>query len=316
MDTSLSPTDLRDETLCERFQDVDTRELEQWMAERQIGAQVLSKEGHFAFGRMVRPPAILYTQWDVGVLDEPMISIVWPRKMSDYQERVVRDFFLVLQQYHVVTVSGGAPGVDSLVHELSLESGIPTVVVLGAGFRSYLRSARRHLLQGVVSAWGLVVSEFRLREKAAPWTFPQRNRIIAGLGDMVFLPGAAKESGSLITVDFADKMHVPVYGVPGSVYDEQQVGSNGYMAQGKILPLLHFDQCLDQYFSKKQWGQSQGLSDLQGEQKMVYEQLLSGDQSVHALVYLCQQDISVVLGILMELQLAWRVAEVESGVWW
>jgi len=72
--------------------------------------------------------------------------------MSDYQERVLRDFFLVLQQYHVVTVSGGAPGVDSLAHELSIQSGLPTVMVLGAGFRYCLRSAKRHLVQSVVAA--------------------------------------------------------------------------------------------------------------------------------------------------------------------
>jgi DNA processing protein len=64
-----------------------------------------------------------------------------------------------------------------------------------------------------------VLSEFRLKQVPSRWTFPQRNRIIAGLADAVFVPAAGEKSGSLITVDFALQMHKDVYSVPGSIYD-------------------------------------------------------------------------------------------------
>ena len=63
-----------------------------------------------------------------------------------------------------------------------------------------------------------MLSEFKLNSRPERYTFPQRNRIVAGLSDMVFLPEASEKSGSLITVDFARQMHKDVYGTPNSIF--------------------------------------------------------------------------------------------------
>jgi DNA processing protein len=65
----------------------------------------------------------------------------------------------------------------------------------------------------------LLLSERKLDQEATTYTFPQRNRIIAAFADVVFVPGASKDSGSLITVDFALHYSTPVVTVPASVYD-------------------------------------------------------------------------------------------------
>ena len=69
-----------------------------------------------------------------------------------------------------------------------------------------------------------MISEFKLDQEPAQYTFPQRNRIIAGLSDVLFLPEAGKESGSLITVDFALQMQKPVYGVPNFIFSDKSAG--------------------------------------------------------------------------------------------
>ena len=74
-----------------------------------------------------------------------------------------------------------------------------------------MRSSERAMLDAIVDKGGLVLSEFPLDMRASNWSYPQRNRIVAGLSDCVFLPEAAEKSGSLITVGFANQMKVPVY---------------------------------------------------------------------------------------------------------
>jgi len=135
--------------------------------------------------------------------------------MSPYAQEFLEEFFRHLQQYDVVTISGMAQGVDDVVHKLSMQYGIPTIAILGQGLGHVMRSGKASMVQKIVDAGGLVFSEFPLKMKSSPWSFPQRNRIIAGLAQCVVLPEAGEKSGSLITVDFAHAMQVPVYGVPG-----------------------------------------------------------------------------------------------------
>lgn len=315
LDTTVTPTDLREWRIATDF---DGAELMQWMTDHGVSASLVWEDAHYKFESVVHKPYVVYTQWDVWVLDQPLLAIVWPRKMSQYQERVMRDFFVHLQRYHVVTISWWAPGVDMLAHELSLEHGIPTVAVLGTWFQPALVSAKRHLLHKVVQAWWCVLSEFRLRQKAAPWTFPQRNRIIAWLADMVFLPWAAKKSGSLITVDFASKMHVPVYTVPWSVYDKQCAGTNRYLATNKISCIGDVAQCLDQYFTRKQsWWTIKNHAHLSPDQQEVMTACQWWVCSLAQLWSATKKSVSELLAILSELEIlgllvqevwGWRVS--------
>lgn len=292
--------------------DFDGEKLKKRMKEREIFGSVVWEDAHYKFSHIHHKPYIIYSSWDIWLLDYPLIAIVWPRKMSVYQERVVRDFFAVLQQYHVVTISWWAPWVDSLAHTLSLQYWLATVMVLWAWFHYYLRSSKRHLLDEIVRSWWLIISEFRLREKPAPRTFPQRNRIIAGLSEMVFLPWAAKKSWSLITVDFAHKMHICVYGVASSIYDDESAGSNAYIAEWKIFPLIEFASCLDLYFTKKN-PREKGVPALSPDQEVIYKIILESEMTVEDLVKASDRDLSNILSVLMELEIEWVVREVESG---
>jgi DNA processing protein len=146
----------------------------------------------------------------------------------------MQDLFEQLTGKDVVTISGGAEGIDELCHTLSMEKAIPTICILGGGLAYYLNHVRRSLCERIVAHGGLILSEFRLKDEPTPYTFPQRNRIIAGLSDRLFVPCAAEESGSLITVKDAIKARVPVYGTPGSIYEAGHQGVNKSIAAGEI----------------------------------------------------------------------------------
>lgn len=109
----------------------------------------------------------------------------------------------------------------------------------------------RHLIASIVASGGLVISEFRLFQQPETYTFPQRNRIIAGLSDALFLPEASKKSGSLITVDFAHQMGIPIYGTPYDIYSPQSQGLHEQMELGIVKPIFDAKSLFVQHFSLK-----------------------------------------------------------------
>jgi len=207
---------------------------------------------HFKFSLIYSAPYIVYWMGDIELLNRRIMGIVWPRQCSSYAQQVMEQLFSVLPGYDVVTVSGMAPGVDTMAHEMSIKANIPTIAILGGGLRYFTKSKSREFLQKIVDRWGLVISEFRLDQWPERYTFPQRNRIVAGLSDMVFLPEAGEKSWSLITVDFARQMHKDVYGTPHTIFSQTSKWLHRYMQQGLITPVIDRDMMLGKYFGRKQ----------------------------------------------------------------
>ncbi len=200
----------------------------------------------------MRPaPYILYYQWDISLLNRPILGVVWPRQPSIYAGKILDRMFKIADRYNMVTISGLALWVDQLAHRLSIERGIPTIAVLWGGLWDYLQRSDRHLIASIVAHGGLVVSEFRLFQPPENYTFPQRNRIIAGLSDVLFLPEAGKKSGSLITVDFAHKMGIPIYGTPYDIFSPESQWLHTQISLWTIKPLFDLDSLFKNHFSLK-----------------------------------------------------------------
>lgn len=219
-----------------------------------------SPSRHFKLKRLVASPYIITAIWDITLLDRNILWIVWPRKISLYARQVLEDFFESCGDYSVVTISGGAIGVDMMCHQKSLDQWVPTIVVLWQWLRHAMQWSKRSFISAIVAAWWLVLSEFPLDMSATKWSFPQRNRIIAWMSEMLFVPAAGKKSGSLISIDFALQMHIPVYTVPGSIYDATSTGTNQYLSEWKIIWTVEFTQILNKYFTmKKRSGEEASL---------------------------------------------------------
>jgi DNA processing protein len=128
-------------------------------------------------------------------------------------------------------VSGLARGVDGEAHRGTLEAGGATVAVLGCGIdRDYPVSHRE--LAGRICECGLVVSEYGPGVEPAPWRFPARNRIVAGLAKAVVVVEARERSGALITADFALEQGREVFAVPGEITSALSVGTNALLGLG------------------------------------------------------------------------------------
>ena len=156
------------------------------------------------------------------LLEQPAVAIVGARACSSYGAHVARTFGRELAAAGLVVVSGMARGVDGEAHRGALEAGGRTVAVLGCGVDRDYPAAHASSRAGSPTG-GLVVSEYAPGVEPAPWRFPARNRIVAGLAQVTVVIEAREKSGALITADLAVEEGREVFAVPGRDH-ERAVG--------------------------------------------------------------------------------------------
>lgn len=181
-------------------------------------------------------PVFLYVQGDLAILSQPSVALVGTRKMSGYGKRVAQEFTRALVQAGITTVSGLARGVDSMVAEETIQAsgqrGGKTVAVLGQGLLTLSPQARL-FADRIIDTGGLVLSEFPLRMGADMFTFPLRNRIIAGLSLATVVLEAPQSSGALITAKLAFDYGREVFAVPGQIFDANYVGCHAIIRKNQ-----------------------------------------------------------------------------------
>jgi DNA processing protein len=178
------------------------------------------------------PQLFLRGEGETGVLDRPAVAIVGARSCSAYGRSIARTLGRELAAAGLVVVSGMARGIDGEAHRGALEAGGPTVAVLGCGIDRDYPAAHAELARRIVKAGGLIVSEYEPGVEPAPWRFPARNRIIAGLCSATVIVEARERSGALITADFALEEGRDVLAVPGEITSTLSSGTNALLKLG------------------------------------------------------------------------------------
>ena len=179
------------------------------------------------------PPPQLFLRGSVtaALLDRPAVAVVGARSCSSYGRSVARSLSRELAAAGLVVVSGMARGVDGEAHRGALEAGGATVAVLGCGIDRDYPAAHSELARRIVEV-GLVVSEYEAGVEPAPWRFPARNRIIAGLCRATLVIEARERSGALITADFALEEGREVLAAPGEITSSLSAGTHALMRLG------------------------------------------------------------------------------------
>ena len=177
-------------------------------------------------------PEGIYVKGRLPRDDRPSAAIVGGRVCSAYGREQARRFAREMAASGVQIISGLASGIDAAAHEGALEGGGTTFAVLGCGVNICYPRENYPLMRKILGQKGGVLSEFPPGERPLAWHFPQRNRLISALADLVLVVEARKKSGSLITADFALEQGKSVYALPGRVNDSLSEGSNRLIAQG------------------------------------------------------------------------------------
>jgi DNA processing protein len=257
------------------------------------------------------PPVQLYLRGsaDAALLSEPALAVVGARACSPYGRSAARSLARDVAAAGVVVVSGMARGIDGEAHRGALEAGGRTVAVLGCGIDRDYPAAHAELSRRIGEN-GLVVSEYEPGIEPAPWRFPARNRIIAGLCRATLVVEARERSGALITADFALEEGRDVLAVPGEITSSLSAGTNALIKLG-ATPVTSAADVLELYDVAPA---ARILAPLGPAAEALLAHLsdaaLTGDELVRATAL----DPGESAAALMELELAGRVT-LEDGVY-
>ena len=255
------------------------------------------------------PPPGLFLRGSgpVDVLAQRGVAIVGARACSSYGSQVARLVGRELAAAGLVVVSGLARGIDGEAHRGALESGGLTVAVLGCGVDRNYPAAHAQLATRI-SEQSLVVSEYAPGVEPAPWRFPARNRIIAGLAAATVVVEARERSGALITADFALEAGREVFAVPGEITSALSAGTNALLRLG-ATPLTSSPDVLEALGIDAMATTS---PELDKAPSRVLEALAREPSGVDALIRETGLDAAAVATALAELELLGAVAEADG----
>lgn len=180
------------------------------------------------------PPAELNYQGRLPSSDLTLLTVVGSRKYTSYGRGVVDYLIGGLKGYPIGIVSGLALGIDALAHQAALKNNLYTLAVPGSGLADTVLypASNKRLAREILARGGGLLSEFTETQTAAPWTFPRRNRLMAGLAPATLLIEAGEKSGTLITARLAADYNREVLVVPGSIFSNTSSGTHQFLKLG------------------------------------------------------------------------------------
>lgn len=276
-------------------------------------------------------PIVLYIKGEFPNVDkEPFISIVGPRKISEFGKKAAFSLAKRLARSGMTVVSGAAIGADTYAHKGVLSASGKTIAVLGCGICYDYLPENRSLRESIAKN-GCLISEHPPYAPATKYNFPVRNRIISGLSLGTVVIEASLKSGSLITARLANEQGRDVFVIPGNPTLENYKGSNALLRDGAI-PLLNATDIFEQYLSsfskqidiekafmeetvkKEKNFQKKSQLTLSNESKIVYNNLKNSKFTADDLLELNLNDDQLI-SALTELEIEGLIKALPGGMY-
>jgi DNA processing protein len=255
-------------------------------------------------------PILIYTKGNCNLNNGKFVGVVGTRNATEYGKenckKIIAD--LALQQPNSVIVSGLAYGVDICAHKAALESGLATIGVVGHGLdRIYPAAPRSTAVKMILT--GALLTEYLSNTNPDRQNFVQRNRIIAGMCDVLIVIESAARGGALITAELANDYNRDVFALPGRVNDEWSAGCNALIKNNKAALLESADDLLRfMNWEKSETGINSGqaslfpdLSDDEQEICAMLRQFADGQQ-LNELAIKLEKPISKISSLLLEME--------------
>ncbi|MCG9880878.1 MAG: DNA-processing protein DprA [Bacteroidia bacterium] len=181
-------------------------------------------------------PTLLYGLGNFDLNATRIVGIVGTRKASDYGRTFTQELVNELKEHHVEVVSGLAMGIDGIAHKACVQHQIPNIGILAHGLDRIYPSQHQSLAKKMIECGGLL-TEFPSKTNPDRENFPKRNRIVAGLADVLVLPETAIKGGARITAEIAFSYNKEIMAVPGRVSDYYSQGCN-YLIQDQKAHMI------------------------------------------------------------------------------
>lgn len=166
--------------------------------------------------------------------DYKFIAVVGSRGHSSYAKNVLEKLFKEISGQPIVIISGLALGIDALAHSEAIKNNLKTIAIPGSGLNEEVLYPKSNLglARNILDNNGILISEFENSAKTMPYFFPQRNRIMAGMADLILVIEAQEKSGTLITARLALDYNKELATIPNSIFSDYSIGSNNLLKQG------------------------------------------------------------------------------------
>ena len=208
--------------------------------------QTLSRDDVHYFASMKKEPKEIFFRGNRELLDSPKISIVGTRKPTQYTKQMTSDLAHRLASVGVTVVSGGAMGVDGQAH---FGAGYAnTIAVMPCGLDIRYPMTHRDMFEQIEDK-GLLLSTYEEGTPAANWTFVARNEIVVALGDVLIVSEALRNSGSMRSVEYAQKMGKKIYTFPHRSGESD--GTMDLVKAGEAEIIYDIDKFVAQYGQSK-----------------------------------------------------------------
>jgi len=224
-----------------------------------------------------QPPENLWIMGELPPEDLIYLCVVGSRKFTSYGREACEKIITGLRGYPIVIVSGFAMGIDTIAHKKAMQVGLKILVFPGSGLsrEAMYPKTNVRLMNEIIESGGCLISEFEPDFKATQWSFPMRNRLMAGISKAVLIIEAEERSGTLITARLTTEYNRDLLVVPGSIFSPNSKGTNRLLRAGAIpitctedvLEALGFEQ------EKNEEKQAKLFLDLSLEEKLVVDLL-------------------------------------------
>lgn len=183
------------------------------------------------------PPHTLFIRGTLPNPQQPTLAVVGTRKYTAYGKLACEDMVGPLAGRGIIIVSGLAYGIDGIAHQITLANKGTTLAVLGGGVdkKTVAPSAHRELAEQIVANGGAIISEYPPGFLPTAYSFPARNRIIAGLSLGTLIIEAPETSGALITTQCALDYNREVFAIPHNLTSPTGIGPNNLIKTGAKL---------------------------------------------------------------------------------
>lgn len=252
--------------------------------------------------KIYHPPKTLYLSGELPPADAICFAVVGTRTMTPYGKQITHEVVTELVRHGIVIVSGLALGIDGEAHRAAVQAGGRTVAVLGSGIddASIYPRTHRGLARQIVGSRGAVISEYPPGTPPTKYSFPERNRIIAGMSVGVLVIEAREGSGALITAQFALDEGREVFAVPGPVTSPTSYGPHLLISRGASLVTNGRDILEVLGITPKQ---SAPAPPLEGIEARIFAALTREPQHIDALADATKLDIATLIATLAVMEM-------------
>ena len=197
------------------------------------------------FKALKKQPKEIFYKGDLSLLNRRKISIVGTRKPSQYTKKFIFELSQKLSKNNFIIISGGAMGVDTVAHKSAFPN---TIFIAASGLDIIYPQINKDLIKNIYQN-SLAISEYKYNYNIQKWSFLERNRLVVALGEILIIGEADKESGSMRSYEFAEKMGKKIFVLPHRL--GESTGTNWLLNEGLATAIYNIDDFINSLGGEK-----------------------------------------------------------------